>query len=364
MDSATYIEQLYDLGRYLWRQVEFPDLSEYYIFIFGGIVFLVILIVISKVIAKRKAVSEYLEDGICLKVDFPAMCNKEELLMDLLVNFHKDLYSLFKNKCYFSTEILIKEGKDSFFIFLPRDTYKHGIGFLSKNFAVEIVTDLRETFLEKLGSEVVAMELELTKDFVFPLILKKGRGKTLVEGLQNGEWFFLQVLSRPVGDRWLQILDRYIRDLEQGKNPSLQIGGCSGGCLGVTFPFLSFLADVLTSSIHGSGTKRVRSQKGQLTEFQRKRLEIVRAKKDSIGFEVLCRACVFAPVKDRAYLILDKFLSLVSQEQGEVNSFGVVKLHDKLKGDFRNDLLLANMGKAAVDVLTAKEVASLIGQFL
>ena len=190
-------------------------------------------------------------------------------------------------------------------------------------------------------------------------------GKMIEESLKGDEWFFLQVLSRPVGDKWLRVLDRYIYDLEQGKDPSLQMGGCSGGCLGIAFPFLSFLADLLTSSIHGSGTtKRKVPKDKQLTKVQSKKLEVVRAKRDGIGFEIKCRACVFAPVKDRSYFILDKFLSLVSQEKEKANSFGVVKLYDKLKGDFRNDLLLANMSKSSVDVLTVKENARLIRRFI
>ena len=364
MDFAEYFEQIYDLGRYLLSQSDLPDLSKYYSLIFIGMTFLVVLFVISKIIARRKAVREYLEDGICLKLEFPPMSNREEKLKNILDILHKELYSVHKNKYYFSLEILVQEKNNHMFLFLPRVEYANLVDHLAKECDLKEVSEQREKFIDSLKANIICMKLELSGDFVYPLVLKKGE-KPFCDYMEKEEWFFLQILCRPIGDNWLRILDRFTNELQKGKEPSGRLGGCFGGCLGVTLPFFTFLGDIITLMFHGSRVGgRIDTDKTTISEVNRKKLDLINLKRDSYGFETLVRVCLKAVDKDRDYLLSDKFLDFVTYEEGEGNSFVIAEVHKKIRGDFKNELLLANMGKFSVDILTVREIITLFAQFV
>lgn len=361
MDLATQLEQTYSLIQYVLGQMDLPDWSKYspYFLIAGAI--LIIIFIVKKFIDHKRRVYEYIENGVCVRVDFPPMGNRVDKLSEIFNLLHKELQILFNNKCYFSIELLAKQDSSTLFLFLPRAAYQHLASTLKKSCELKLMTESRERFLDNLGENVAGFELELNKDFVFPLLLTKSEDFHKV--LTENEWLFLQILCRPIGDKWIKVLTRYKDDLSRGREPKGQTG-CSGGCFGVTLPFFSFLADTLTSLIHGGGTSKTDGSKVKLSEIQKQKLELVEKKQDGVGFESLARVCMAGSDMDRTYLLLDKFLDLTSREEGEGNSFAVTKMHKKVKSSFENDLLLANMSKSCVDVLTINEILCLLEVFM
>lgn len=364
MESATYLEQTYDLIRYIVSQIDFPDLSEYTLYFFVGGIILAVSLIIITIIKKKRAVNEYLEDGVCLKIEFPPMSDKKAKITDLLKVLHEKSFGLFKSKYYFALEVLIKDKELYLFLFLPAVLYEHLTECFKEGLKVDVVTEEREKFLDNLEESVKGLKLELARDFIFPLELLSKQTNSLSSDLVLQEWIFLQILMRPIGTKWLRLVDNYLESLRSGKDITKSTVGCLGGCLGITFPFFSLLGDLVTSLVHGSsGRGKKASKEAGLTEGQRQTLEVVSKKKDSFGFEVLARAFVKASCEERSYMLLEKFLNLVSNDAPLGNSFVVSESYDKFKSNLENDLLLANMEKSTTDVLSVPEIVNLVSQF-
>ncbi len=358
MDSIN-LEQIFEIFGYIWDQINWNKVSGYYKYGIIAVVFILSLIIIKKIISKFRAVNEYIENGIAFIVEFPLMGNKGEKLESVLEELYKEIYDKFGRKYYFAVEILIRADREYFFFYVPRKIYDDVKFILKKNFSVKIVTESREKFIEKMNSDIIGYDLELGKDFIFPLNLKR---RTDIRSIvQKNELVMIQIVCRPTGDRWRKNLERYLQELKKGKDKIKFYSGCSGGFIGFILVTFSFLGDLLTSVIHGEGINREDDKKFVKDELKGK-YDAIKRKLDKIGYETAVRVFVDSSDMDREYQILDKLLEVLSVDEDDEysNSYVVKRLYKKFKDRNKNELIFANINKDSLDILNRDEVSRLI----
>ncbi|MFC1780199.1 hypothetical protein ACFLY9_00685 [Patescibacteria group bacterium] len=362
MDLTTYIEQLSEILKYIWKQIDWNFLTPYYPYIIAGIILIVILFIISRIITRKRAVKEYITDGVSLKIDLSSFVDREQKIEEFIGKLHKVLFELYSKKFFFSVEILSNVKGCHLFVVLPYEVYKHLEGELSSKYKFEIVTKAREEFFEKMSQEVLSIDLELASDFVNPLNLPK---KEFIE-LTNQELYLTQLLCRPLPEKWNNTVDRYINRIKKGKSMPNEKAGCIGGFLRITFPFFSFIGDFITFIIHGSDNGEINKQVDEkpLDQVSAKKLDLAISKKDKCGFETAMRVLVKGSDKERSYYIADKLMDMLTFESEGYNYYAVSDLKRKLKTGLRNDYLLAFMDKSSVDVLNKKEIRRFINSLL
>jgi hypothetical protein len=359
MDLKIYIEQLSEILGYIWEQIDWNSLTPYYPYIIAGVAFLVLLFTISRIIARKRAVKEYITDGVCLKVDFSSSIDKGQKIEEFVRKLHEGLSKLYDKKLFFSVEILSNPKGCYLFVVLPRKVYKYYEGELLRMCQFEIVTKAREEFFEKMNKDVLSIDLELASDFVNPLNLPRKEFLQLV----NQELYFVQLLCRPLPEKWNDTVDRYINRIKKGKSMPSERTGCLGGFLRITLPFFTFIGDFITFIIHGSGSEKSQNKEANekaLDQVSAKKLDLAVSKKDKYGFETAMRVLVRGSDKERSYYIADKLMDILTFQGEGYNYYAVSDLKRKFKTGLRNDYLLAYMDKSSVDVLNKREIASLI----
>ncbi|MBN2015719.1 hypothetical protein JW766_02710 [Candidatus Dojkabacteria bacterium] len=365
MDLGTYLEQLYEILTYILDQINLSSLSKYYNYFFVAVIFLIVILFISYVIKKRHALAEYIEDGVALLVDFSQIGGEGVEVDDILADFYNIFYQTYGRKQYFSIEFLIRSEKISTFIFFPRGVLENIKKVLvSRRLKFKDVTSFRERFLDSLENGVMGLDLELAKDFIFPLGLKQ-KSLSLASIIEKGEWLFIQLLCRPAHDRWRKALDRYLLNLKKGKE--VLYSGCLGGFLRVVSPVFTFIANMLTFLIHGSSGKTAEVKREEIDDHLKRKFDLVSLKRGEHGFETAFRVFAQGFDKERGYYILEQLLDLVSNgtsspetQDEEMNSYVATRAYDKFKSSLRNDLILANMEATSVDVLNKRELSSLV----
>ena len=173
MDYALYLEQLYEITKYLWEQINWPDISGYYQHILIISALLVASFILLRIIKRKRAVSEYIEDGVALVIEFPVMCDKSNKIKRILTDLYRELYNLYGKKYYFAIEILTRRDKNIFFIYLPRKVFENIGESWTEDCNLKVVTKSREEFMANFQTTVVGLDFELARDFVYPLILPK-----------------------------------------------------------------------------------------------------------------------------------------------------------------------------------------------
>jgi len=324
------------------------------------------LYIFFKILGRRKAVDEYIDDGVCLLLKFPPMADKEENLKELLADLYKDFFDNFKRKYYFSIEILITKEKTNLFIFIPRKLYKTIDQKWTRFCELDIVTKAREKFTEDLEDNVIYVDFETSKDFIYPLNVQKNRNFELSKDLLPYDLIFIQLCCRPAGNKWLQLLDSYIEDLKKGQDPSKSRTGFFSGFLRITMPVFTFLANFITFVIHGSGPSKIEINnvnEDLIKQDAIKKIELINRKRDLFGFEVNLKVCTKSDNKDRSYLLMDRILDIISYEGEELNGFLAEKINDKFTLSNKNNLVLANMEGSTIEIFNRDEVISLVNGF-
>lgn len=362
MDFVSSIEQLSEIGKYLIDQANIPDLSNYYPHCIIGISILLFVYTLSRFIRSKRAAREYIDDGVCLQIDFVSLSDKRIKLEEILSNLYHTFSSNYKEKFYFSLEILRLKAESRLFLFLPRMLYLQLRENVCKDCNIKVQTEPREHFISRLGKGVSCLQFELEKDFVYPLGLKDLSSKSFSRIIDDNEWLYIQLLCRPKGKGWLEKLDRFIAWIKTGKNPAKVTYGCRGGGLSVLTAFFTLLGDTLTSVIHGSSTTEKQSR--ILSPKQEDVLQSVQSKRETVAFESALRIIVGSQNEERRYFLLDEVLSVLSEGVGESNSYVISNVNHKLKSFHRNEILLAHLDKQTVDILTKKEISNLLNCFV
>jgi len=357
MDIQGYIKELSELFGYIFSQVEFPDITPYIPYITSIVGAAVVLIIAMRIYNRKRAVREYLIDGVCIKITFTSDEKVGEQIRTLLKHIHEQMYLNSKSKLHFTLEILKKEHTAYFFIVIPEKVFTSFRETILKGYSFEIVTSEREKFIDQMGEEVRGITLELKKDFVFPVKLPSWKDNPI--NLSAHEWLFFQIVCRPRSTKWLRALDTYRNAVKKGRKPSGLTSGCCGGCFSVTIPFLSFLGDMITSSVHGGGTVS-HGTEGQEDPQKKEILSLLDSKSSKYGFETSVRIFSRSVVKDRSYALLENTLSLVSNGDDEYNSLIVNKVVKKINRNTRSDLILAYLAKNCIDILQEKEISDIV----
>lgn len=367
MDYNLYLEQLYEIIGYLWGQINVPDISAYYQHILVTAFLIIVFCVLLRIVKKKMAVSEYIEDGVALVIEFPVMCNAGNRVKRILTDLYKELYNLYGKKYYFAIEMLVRRGKNIFFIYLPRKIFENIKESWAKEYNLKVVTESRDEFLTNLQTTIVGLDFELARDFVYPLVLPEKVGTILNDTIREREWLMVQLVCRPCGNKWQENLKSYLHDLENGKEPLRCLSGCFGSFLYMILPAFVFLGDFITFLVHGGevdkGGKSGRSgdsKDSHIRSCLQKEADIIDSKQSKYGFETFLRVCANSEDKDRAYLILDRLLDLVTCESEKGNYYVVRNLYKKFKGSVKNDLMLAYIDKSSVDVLNRDEISNVV----
>jgi hypothetical protein len=357
-----YLDQLSEIFGYFWDQINWDKLSSYYPYAIIAISCFVFLYVLSKFIQSKRRVKEYLEDRICLKVNFSPMGNKQGEVKSLLSKLYKLHFENFNRKYYFALEIVMRKDSNNFFLILSRNAYERIVSEdLLNGFTFKDVSADRERFFNSNQSSYFGLEAELSKDFIYPLHLTQE--ENILPVLKNGEIMFFQLMARPQGDKWKNLLDKAIELQSEGKSVELSTKtGCFTGFLQVVAPFFSFLGDTITFTVHGSSSKKLSSKKGKrLVEDET--VALLKEKRSKFGFETYFRVLVKGSDEERNYLLLDRVLDMLESE-GNYNSYVVDKTYTKPKKSFLADTELANLSRFSVDILSSKEIVEVITQFL
>ncbi len=364
MDIALYIEQLGDIFGYFFEQFNFDSLLQYSgeaVLVFG-VLFLIWFIV--RYIKRKKAVAQFIENGICLLIQFPPMGDVHNEISEIIKKLYKDFYTIYGRKYYWSLEILLKKDRNHIFLYLPEKVYRNWNVSFSSDIKVDVVTDAREKFMDNLDDKVMGFEMELSKDFVFPFLITEANERKLDNLLEQNEWIMFQILCRPAGDKWLNSLEKYKDSLQKGKNPLISYRGCSGGFFSIIMKFFFFLGDTLTYIIHGSKSDRNVNQDMKqgdaISDEMEGKLNLLDIKKSKYAYETLMRVCSHAENKERNYYLLDNILNqFTTEDESGSNSFIVKKMFEKIKSPVRNNYFLGGMDKSVVDILSDKELVDI-----
>jgi hypothetical protein len=355
-------ENVFEILKYLASQLDISFLTDYMEYIVIGLIICVVFIVIFQIFKAKRKPKEYLNDAVCLKMVIPPMSDKFEILRSFLNKLYTRMSSSHKKKFHFSLELLCKKDQKDLFLVVPSIIYNENRDLFEQDVVFDIVTDLREKFIDSIRESNTALELELKKDFVYPLKLKFKSSQNI---LNEGEWIFFQIPLRPAGDTWKTVLTRYKNDLRKGKDKMTRFTGCLGGCIGVSLPFFSMIANVLTGIFHGSSsTKEDHTQNERISPEIKRKLDIVNSKSEQYGFEISVRTVISTTNSERMYEILDKLLDITTQEDPEWNSFVVKTLHKRVKETLKNEMVLGRLETSTIDVVSSDEVLSLVTPFM
>ena len=165
----------------------------------------------------------------------------------------EELYDIFnsqyKEKYYFSFEVLRSSDKNYLILLLPRTVYPYWKNLADeKNYACKDISNEREKFLEELKDNVFCLDLELTYDFVLPL--NKDLNFNLSKFITGNNWIYSQIILRPKGQKWIKVLDRYVSSLEKGED-KIKSEGCFYAFISILKPVLNIVAGILTFLFHG-----------------------------------------------------------------------------------------------------------------
>jgi hypothetical protein len=361
MNIIDYFTQFFDVILFIFHQLDFSQFELYRKEIVAVCTSLIVLILFVYIIQRKKMPDEFIDDGICLTFTFPPFVQKEALLEEILSRIYINFFSNFGNKRYFSLETLIKRDQIQFFVYLPRIAYGAIVDILQNRCGFEIVTKWREKFiLTILDENIIHFSLELSDDFIFPLSVPlKKHDFRVSDRLEPEEWMFLQFLVRPTSPRWKNVIKSNIKRIKEGKTLSKSDFGCLGGFLKFVLPFFSFVGNALTFFIHGSSLSEDSKGKNK-SEIDHHLLQALRTKIDDEAFECMVKCVIKASTPERKYILSDLFLERVLLEGNEYNSFIVEKYNEKMGENVKNDFLLAHMNKSLIDIVTVKELSSLL----
>lgn len=361
MDIAIYLEQSIDLIKYIVQQVNWANFKPYYEYIYAGVGFLVLLILVTVILKRLRRKSTYLNNGVAIKFSFPPMANPYSGLQKILRALHELHVSHYGEKKHFTLEIVLLKGERSFVIYVSQEVYNAMPSKILEK--AEIVTDYRRSFLtERNLSKGLYVDLELAKDF--PYILGRVNDSKLKEEILNtSEQIFIQISMRPLKDNWKKRVDEFILQAKKGKDPSAASQGCVAGFIGITFPFFSFLGDVLTSLIHSSSSPESNHEKGAEKGYTSdKKIEMFNEKKTDIAFEFDLRALITTGSRNRSYELVNDFLDRYTVEQKDKNFFVVENANRKIKSSIRNDFYLGYLDPNEIDVLNINEIIDVVSR--
>ena len=363
-----YIEQLGEIFGYFFDQIDFNNLLKYSkeaVLVFG-VLFLTLFVI--KYIKRKKAVAEYIENGICLLFKFPPMSDVESKITEIIKQLYDEFYTKYGKKYYWSIEILTKKDQNHFFLYLPEEVYKQWDIKFTNGVEVEVVSNARENFMDSLEKKVMGLELELSKDFIYPYLIASSDDVNLNQILEDDEWIMFQILCRPAGEKWLGFLEKYKESIVKGKNPSFVYQGCSGGFFSVIFKFFVLIADTLTFFIHGSGVNKefteVKHGDIKKPDMEDKK-QLIEIKRSAYAYETVIRLCTNAKSEEKGYFILDKVLNIfTAADEVRSNSFVVKEMHKSFKSSVKNYYFLGGMDKSVVDILNIEELGSILQRIL
>lgn len=359
MDYVDAINQLIDLVKYIFGHFGLPDnliRIEYLVVLAGVFTF---LFIVSWTWRKRKAQDRYIDDGVFLEMHVSLMGDVKEQVEKALTFLNKGLVERYKSKKYISIEIFIKPGGKAIFFHIPRNLYNEIDKKLLKSFSLEQSSNIRDNILEEIQKSALVLDFELSRDFVFPL--HEFPSDQLIPVLSGHEWIFVQLNCRPARDDWGLLVRKYIDSLMQGKSPSLQQTGCSGGCLSILLPFFTTLGNFLTFLFHGSSVERSNDVNNKGNKAIIKRL---RSKESGVGFEFSLRLVINAEFETRRYELADEIVASLEVTEDYSNTITVKNFQNKISSSTKNEFFLAYFPSDTVDILTSQEISRFVSSLI
>ncbi|MBU0975931.1 MAG: hypothetical protein ABIE03_03355 [Patescibacteria group bacterium] len=360
MNIATYIEQIAEVLGYVFSDVDREYLSRYSNYIVIAIGALTTIFIITRIVAKMKSVSEYIDNGVALYMKLTDEVNVlNKLIKTIIPELYLLAYENYGRKEYFSLEILLNQNVDRFTLFLPSKMYQIWAS-RAKSLGFQIVTGEREKFIESMNPENFCTTLELARDYVYSLDLE---GKSRISDfIKPAESIFFQLVCRPQGDKWKKKLQIGLEKLKKGRPFDLdKKEGLFGG---LVFNFFNILASMITFLVHGSGPTQ-KEEIENVSKNSKHKIQIINRKLSDYGFEVQCRLVISGDDEERTYFLVERLMDIYSSEgQSDSNFFVPDRLQAKLTTTFKNDLILANIDKSSVDILNEREINRVLEHFI
>lgn len=275
-----------------------------------------------------------------------------------------------KGRDYFSFEIACTNKKISFFINCPKHLQELVEKQLQAQYPHAFVESVRGYNPFQKGAEVEALELRLTKKYVYPFRTYKTMETdplnaltNAMSKLQENEGAAIQYIICPAGSGWQEVPRHMALEIQQGKNPEL----VQRGTVGRIFVGLRrFFAGVITGTTgqpQSTGSHTHKDLSGyaapiQLTPMQQEIVKKLEEKASRPGFKVNIRLITSSTTPGNAKVHLNNMIS--SFLQFNMPPFNGLKVKNRSKNDIIKDYIFRvfrDYGK--INILNTEELCSL-----
>ncbi len=359
MEIANQAEELADLLGYVLSQSNLPRLSELYPYLLVLFGFLGVLYFLYKLVMRNRKVDDYMIDTVSIALKFPPMGETKKKINDIVRLIHKEIIDLYGPRKHFSIDVVIRKGHYEVIVNMPGKVFKMIATKLSDIVDYQNITKERDATLEKVNKQVVGIELELSKDFAYPLLYDEESTKTKLD-LKEGEFLLFQICLRPIEKGWQRTIDSLIENLKNGRDPNWNAGCFCSGCVAPLLPIFDFFANLGTKVMHGSSPDIERKNSELSGKFD-KEIEVLKKKYNKYAFETEIKIICKGKDSDSSYKHLDDVIDLLA-EKVQGNSFIVSKLHKRVRTGFKNDLILSFLSRKTADVVNLNEVVDILNR--
>lgn len=278
----------------------------------------------------------------------------EQFFSGLAGVYEKGMDAYFSGQEYFSFEITAMDKDIHFYAVCPDD--------LKDMMAKQIHSFYHDALIEEEGnynifvpnSKVVSAEINLSRDFAYPLKTYKELDSDPINSLTNslsklgqGEGAAIQILVRPTSPEWRKVGENLIKKISEGQHSKSFSKSTFG-----------FAQSELTNHLFGKaggGEPAGGEQSTQLTPVDEQKIEGIREKISKVGFETNIRVVVSSPDQIKAETSLESITSSFAQfSSPQFNSFKVKKGNNKLITAF-----IFRYFNKTKNILNTEELASL-----
>lgn len=305
------------------------EILSYLPLVIGMCGFIVIVGLLNLIFAAFRKVKEYMTDGVVVRVDG---IHKSKDIQSLLQELHRIGYLKARSRRHFSFEVVLKKDRTYFFLVVPKVMSTQIFTLLkSQSIQYEVVPDTMAEFLEKVKSKGMYLTAELSKDYVWPLEFDRTHS-SYRKSLSHGDFLYVQILLRPIHNRWLKGVEDVRTAYLENKDP-----------------FASRFGKILR--------RRPNSEERAFTNEEK--ISVITKKISTIGFECFIRGVLFSQSKETQ--LLSEYLQEVFKVSSPLANELYFEFKDtRLGGGERADLLTRYLSKDIIDITNDVELASLV----
>jgi hypothetical protein len=280
----------------------------------------------------------------------------EQLFTTLSESGGKD--GFFKRKDYLSFEIACTAKKISFYINCPRSLQQLVEKQVQAQYPHAFIEEVKGYNPFQKGGQVEAVELQLNKQYVYPVRTYKSMESDPLNSLTNAmsklgddEGIAIQYIFRPAGNDWQDYPRKIALDIQQGKNPKA-VEKAQSGFFGLIFSDLVNIVKGKSSSDPLAGEKTI-----ALTPMQQDIVKRLEEKASRPGYNANIRMVASSMTPGAAKVHLSDLVS--SFLQYNMPPFNGFRLYKRKAGDVVKDYVFRIYRKKNALLLNTEELASL-----